>query len=87
MNTMKKLTLFCLLIASPAFAEQDGTSYIVKRNTPTVQTFLLSIENAEGALVKIRPDGSIVYGQKYTPDEAAKIFWEAMGKEAAKVCK
>lgn len=33
------------------------------------------------ALVTIRPDGTIEYGEGYTPDTAAKAFWDAMGYE------
>lgn len=29
-------------------------------------------------LVTIRPDGTITYGKDYTPELAAKIFWEAL---------
>lgn len=31
-------------------------------------------------LVTIKPDGTIVYGPNYTPDEAARVFWEALGR-------
>lgn len=31
------------------------------------------------ALVTLRPDGSIVYGEHYTPDAAAKALWDAVG--------
>ena len=30
-------------------------------------------------LVAIKPDGTIKYGPDYTPDEAARAFWEALG--------
>ncbi len=30
--------------------------------------------------VKIRPDGTIVYGDGYDPDETARVFWDAMGR-------
>lgn len=36
---------------------------------------------SRGAMVTIQPDGSIEYGQGYTPDAAAKIFWDAVGLE------
>lgn len=36
--------------------------------------------NMDGAtLVTIRPNGVIDYGPHYTPDAAAKVFWEALG--------
>jgi hypothetical protein len=31
-------------------------------------------------LVIIKPDGTLKYGPEYHPDEAATIFWEAMGQ-------
>jgi hypothetical protein len=31
-------------------------------------------------LVRIGPDGTLTYGDDYTPDEAAKAFWEAMAR-------
>lgn len=31
--------------------------------------------------VTIKPDGEIVYGEGYTPDAAAKAFWDALGYE------
>jgi hypothetical protein len=34
-----------------------------------------------GSLVTIRPDGTIEYGPNYTPDAAAKVFWDAIGLE------
>jgi hypothetical protein len=32
-------------------------------------------------LVTIRPDGQIEYHEGYTPDIAARIFWDALGVE------
>lgn len=34
----------------------------------------------ERILVVIKPDGRLEYGPEYRPDEAAMIFWEAMGQ-------
>ncbi len=31
-------------------------------------------------LIRIGPDGTLTYGPDYTPDEAAKVFWEAMAR-------
>lgn len=31
-------------------------------------------------LVVIKPDGRILFGPEYRPDEAAVVFWEAMGQ-------
>jgi hypothetical protein len=32
-------------------------------------------------IVIIKPDGSIEYGEGYSPDAAAKAFWDAIGLE------
>ena len=32
-------------------------------------------------LVTINPNGTIEYGKDYTPDKAAKMFWEALGQD------
>jgi hypothetical protein len=34
-----------------------------------------------GAIVRIQRDGSIVYGEGYTPDEAAVQLWTAIGRQ------
>lgn len=49
-----------------------GTSAI---SPPT--SIMIYINNA--TLVTIRPNGVIEYGPDYTPDAAAKAFWEALG--------
>lgn len=36
--------------------------------------------SAERILVRIQPDGTILYGPDYTPDETAVIFWETMAR-------
>lgn len=33
-----------------------------------------------GELVEIQPDGTITYGPNYSPDEAAKMLWEAIAQ-------
>ncbi len=41
------------------------------------------IGTPRGPLVRIQPDGSIIYGEGYTPDEAAVTLWEAIGRRRA----
>jgi len=31
----------------------------------------------ENPMVEIKPSGEIIYGKDYTPDKAAKAFWDA----------
>jgi len=38
----------------------------------------LSVSDGGKLLVKIYADGTIEYGEGYTPDEAAKTFWNAI---------
>ena len=40
----------------------------------------LVIGTSEGVLVAIAPNGTLTYGPNYTPDEAAKMFWEALAR-------
>jgi hypothetical protein len=43
------------------------------------------ISNSEGKMVvRIRHDGQVEFGPGYTPDEAAKEFWVALGYYAPK---
>jgi hypothetical protein len=46
------------------------------------QASLLTIHGGEGLgdLVSINRDGTLTYGPNYTPDTAAKSFWEAMAR-------
>lgn len=53
-----------------------GTLQIV---TSQPENFMLIAKNGE-TLVTIHPDGTIEYGKDYSPDKAAKIFWEALGR-------
>lgn len=52
----------------------DVEKYVVNFPPPVI-----SISGGDGAwLVKIHPDGTLEYGPGYTPDEAARSFWDAM---------
>ena len=48
-----------------------------------IKTTAIVIPDIRGnLLVKISlRDGSIEYGESYTPDEAAKLFWEAIERQ------
>lgn len=41
----------------------------------------LVIGTASKILVRIQPDGTIIYGPEYTPDEAAKTLWQALAAQ------
>lgn len=45
-----------------------------------IPTYAICICGKDNALLAgVRADGSIEYGPNYTPDEAARTFWEAIG--------
>ena len=52
--------------------------FSVAPNMNTDQVFVI---NGSGGdfLVKIHPNGVIEYGKDYAPDEAARVFWQALG--------
>jgi hypothetical protein len=47
----------------------------------------VTIVSADGIpLVTIHPDGQLDYGPNYTPDEAARVFWDALRRLAPARC-
>lgn len=43
---------------------------------------LISIFGKERKLlIRVNRDGTLEYGEGYTPDEAARLFWEALAHE------
>ncbi len=46
-------------------------------NLPPILQINLN-QSSDDPMVKIQTDGTIEYGQNYSPDEAAKTFWKAM---------
>ena len=72
---------------TPACAEEPlpRTSSIPTTTIPAItypKNLVITSEKL-GTMVTISmEDGSITYGPNYKPDEAAKIFWDALGFEA-----
>ncbi|WP_097865874.1 hypothetical protein [Streptomyces sp. rh34] len=70
--------------------QQPESSPFVLDNTKLMQitavdvrsTASISIPGANGPLVTIHPDGRLEYGPGYEPDEAARLFWDAMRRWA-----
>ena len=62
--------------AQPAMTQSTSVLTIV----PQPRNFIL-IGKDEKMLVTIHPDGTIEYGKDYTPDKAARIFWETLGQD------
>lgn len=52
--------------------------YTLKTAKP--EDSLITIYMHHEALVTIKPNGDLEYGKNYTPDAAAKIFWETLAK-------
>ena len=46
---------------------------------------ILTICSDEGMLVQIGSDGTVTYGETYTPDRAAQAFWKALGRYAPEI--
>lgn len=42
---------------------------------------LIIATSPERILVRIQPDGTVIYGPEYTPDEAATVLWTALAKK------
>lgn len=45
---------------------------------PAAETFFFRA--GPNAMVTITPEGKVTYGEGYTPDAAARAFWEAVGQ-------
>ena len=43
--------------------------------------YVISITNGHDLIVGIRADGTLNYGDRYDPDEAARHFWHAVLKK------
>lgn len=82
--------IFLLLANAPALPEPDppaaifdvaGTvsDFTVAVNSP--RTLQINATSGEMLVTIQLKDGAISYGKSYTPDAAAKIFWQALGKE------
>lgn len=48
----------------------------------TFQPVGFALFNGSELLVPVAPDGKITYGPHYTPDAAAKVFWESVAHRA-----
>jgi hypothetical protein len=84
-------TLIALLMLSTATSSeaQEATKWMVGPSGPTLgmtditakPSFTFRTGDTPGAYVTVNPNGTIEYGKDYTPDAAARIFWDALGFE------
>lgn len=84
--------IFFLLLAGTAAAEDvtfpprsitSGTISISSWAPKTPQSLIINVGKTT---VTIKADGTIVYGEGVEPDDAAKVFWQAVGRNMP-VCK
>ena len=55
---------------------------VIAAADPTPSTISIRPIHNRPPLVTIHPDGTLEYGPDYTPDEAARVFWDAMAARA-----
>ncbi len=82
---MRTFLAFTLIVFSAALAlalaaDEPNGWFISGALKPSA--FVLSFSNE--AMVTIKADGTIEYGPNYHPDEAAKLFWAAVGAAKCK---
>lgn len=73
-------------IPGPGQKGAGTTSYIQQWRSLEPTFFILSTNSKEMVRISLA-DGSIIYGENYKPDEAARIFWDAIGRNMPKECK
>jgi hypothetical protein len=91
------MVLALLMMGSVALAEEvkplsplwsGNGSISVGTTDPGPMSLRIQTGKSPEAFVTIQPDGTIIYGKDYAPDEAAKALWDAVGGERrARDCK
>ncbi|MFD4795955.1 hypothetical protein [Streptomyces anulatus] len=66
----------------PSLVTVDNTKVMQITATNVTSAASITIPGTAGPLVTIRPDGRLEYGPGYEPDEAARLFWDAMRRWA-----
>ncbi len=80
MRTFLAFILIVFSVASVLAVDEPNGWFISGALKPSA--FVLSFSNE--AMVTIKADGTIEYGPNYHPDEAAKLFWAAVGAAKCK---
>lgn len=68
--------------AEPPKVEAQPLNAEMTFDASTAQADILRVENKGKLVVCITADGKAIFGAGYTPDDAAREFWEAMGRHA-----
>lgn len=66
----------------------DGTAEVMRLFglTQPAPPDIIIASGDGGPLVTIHPNGELEYGPDYTPDEAARAFWDALRRLAPTRC-
>jgi hypothetical protein len=72
----------CLVYAQDKpTSKSDGHFEIIPQTSLEMYSIVINGDHGD-FLVRIHTDGKIDYGKDYKPDEAAKVFWTALGSKA-----
>ena len=65
------------IIVTAAVSHYEGTAQTIY---PPHDDYQIAIcgHGPDDMLVGIKPDGTMVFGPNYTPDAAAKVFWDTV---------
>ncbi|MFF6931536.1 hypothetical protein [Streptomyces californicus] len=66
----------------PSLVTVDSTKVMQITAVDVRSTESITIPGADGPLVTIHPDGRLEHGPGYEPDEAARLFWDAVRRWA-----
>jgi hypothetical protein len=86
---MRTLLSAALVLAATAAPAQEGLPAGGTVSIPTFQgpVFLsIYVANDRDPLVTIASDGRVILGAGYTPDEAARGFWEQISRVYPGMC-
>ena len=82
--------LLGLLLGGAIVRAQKQPPFTVDKNTAIIRPDVavdIQIEDGDGKLaVRIKPDGSVEYGEGFNANTAAKEFWTQISKAYPEVC-
>lgn len=82
---MRSLALLTLLLATPVLADSVLKLPDVGEGVQAI-TIGIKLPSGGSSFVSVGTDGHVTYGPGYTPDVAAKAFWDAVEKIAPQQC-